>query len=150
MQRTRNSENRKARQLGHSNIEGTFQLSTANTINILLQRLQSRDNCRNNQRTGPWTQLTACVRRIRWVLGSRSSARNNLGDLGNDLGRQLRTQDPGENITADAMLPGTKMIDRCGLRKRALLDGYEDYCRDRIHIPVRARVVNVDQVASVE
>jgi hypothetical protein len=54
---------------------------------------------------------------------------NSPEDLGDDLGHQLRTQGPGQNITMDVMLLGARMIDRCGFRKRTLLDNRKNYCQ---------------------
>jgi len=42
---------------------------------------------------------------------------NGLEDLGDDLRHPLCTQDAGQGITTDAMLPGTTATDRRELRK---------------------------------
>ena len=51
---------------------------------------------------------------------------NSLEDRGDDLGDQLRTQSPGQNITTYVIIVGTRMIDRRGFCKCTLLDGHKN------------------------
>ena len=74
--------------------------------------------------------------------------------LNDDLGRQLGAKGPGQNITADVMLLRTRMINLRGFCKRTLLKFYENRSeygkRQWTHILVRARDVEIDQVADFE
>lgn len=79
---------------------------------------------------------------------------NGLEDLDDNLGRQLRTQGPGQNITADVMLFGARMIKLRGLRKRTFLNSHENplsgWKNSATHVQVRTRDVEVDQVTTGE
>ena len=77
-----------------------------------------------------------------------------LERLHDDLGHQFGAKGPGQNITADVMLLRARMINLRGFCKRTLLKLYENRSEDGkrqwTHILVRARDVEIDQVADFE
>ena len=79
---------------------------------------------------------------------------HSLEDLADNLGHQLNTQGPGQNVATDIIVLGTGVIDLRGVRKRMLLDGDEKIIVDTgaltAHILTRTRDVEVDQVTSLD
>jgi hypothetical protein len=79
---------------------------------------------------------------------------HSLEDIADNLGHQLNTKGPGQNVATDIIALGTGVIDLRGIRKRMLLDGDEKIIVDTgaltTHILTRTRDVEVDQVTSVD
>lgn len=69
--------------------------------------------------------------RLTGSTGHAPQPEHSLEDTGDNLGNQLRTQGPGQNIAADVGFLGPRVIDLRRFRKSTLLNGNEKLCGDR-------------------